>query len=89
MVTGYRVIPELDKFKHVIPDDAESAMKFPYDGAEIGKAWSPPSTYQANPKKPSPDSLGLHVFWCGIRSNSERSTKSYHISRPILRDFAL
>src|SRR5262245_17096615 len=58
MVSVYRVIPEMDKFQYLAPDDVESAMKHRYDRTVIRKAWKPLSTYHANPKKPAPD------VWC-------------------------
>jgi hypothetical protein len=58
MLTVYRVIPDLDKYQYIMADDVGAMMKFRFDGAPIGNNWEAPSSYRANPKKPTPDFWG-------------------------------
>jgi hypothetical protein len=62
MATVYSLVPDLDNFQYIIPDDAAAAMAFDYDGNAIGGEWRPPSVYRANPQKPKPDIWGFMSF---------------------------
>jgi hypothetical protein len=62
MLSVYRVIPDLDNYQYVMPDDVSGVMKYRFDGTPIGNDWEPPAAYRANPKKPKPDIWGCMSF---------------------------
>jgi hypothetical protein len=62
MISVYRIIPDLDNYQCLIPDNAGAAMKYRYDGTSVKNEWEPPSVYRANPKKPKPDIWGCMSF---------------------------
>ncbi len=62
MISVYRVVPDVDNYQHVIPNDPGAAMEFRYDGTSLRNQWKPPSAYRGNPQMPKPDIWGCMSF---------------------------
>ena len=75
MISVYRVIPDLNNYQYLVPDDAGAAMKYRYDGTSVKTNWEPPSVYRANPKKAKPDIWGCMSFGAVIAVTQKAATE--------------
>ena len=80
MISVYRVIPDLNNYQYLVPDDAGAAMKYRYDGTSVKTNWEPPSVYRANPKKAKPDIWGCMSFGAVIAVTQIGSDRTLSLS---------
>ena len=60
MITVYKVLADLDNYQFVLADRAADALRIPFDGTPIAKAWKPPASYSPYPIKPAGDFWGCY-----------------------------